>query len=309
MIGRSDAFLEVVRYLDKTASCRATLLIEGETGTGKDLVARTVHYGSERRDHPFIPVNCGALPDSLLENELFGHARGAYTDARSDQPGLIELAEKGTLFLDEVDALTPRAQVTLLRFLQDQRYRPLGGRRERSADVRIVAASNRSLEALAEQGEFRLDLLYRLRLLHLRVPPLRERHGDVALLASHFADLAGHRFGGVARPIHPDSLAWMDRYAWPGNVRELENLVYQAFLVSEEEFLHVPRPGSAGAIQVDEDLNYLCAKARAIASFEVDFLNRAMRRASGNVSAAARLIGTERRHLGRLLKKYGIERT
>ncbi len=309
MIGRSPAFQSALARLDRIAACDAGVLLEGETGTGKELVAREIHYRSERRERPFIPVNCGALPDALLENELFGHARGAYTDARTEQPGMVELADQGTLFLDEVDALTPKAQVTLLRFLQDQRYRPLGSRVERSADVRIVAASNRGLEGLAGSQRFRLDLLYRLRLLYVHLPPLRERPGDAALLAEHFVELASRRFGGPVRPIDADTLAWLDQYAWPGNVRELENLVYQAFLVDDGPHLAIPRP--TGLAEAGGDgpppLNYRAAKARAIANFERSFLTRALQRAKGNVSAAARLIGTERRHLGRLLKKHGIE--
>lgn len=310
MIGRSVAFVDSLERVRKIAACQATVLIEGETGTGKELIARAIHYQGERRERPFIPVNCGALPDSLLENELFGHARGAYTDARTDQPGLVELAEKGSLFLDEIDSLSMRAQVALLRFLQDQRYRPLGGHTERSADVRIIAASNRSLEALANSGAFRLDLLYRLRLLYMRIPPLRERPGDAALLATHFVELASRKFGGEIKPLDDDTRAWLDRYAWPGNVRELENLVYQAYLVSDSPTLSIPRPGELGADSGGHDeFNYRCAKGRAIAAFEAHFLSKAMQRACGNVSAAARLIGTERRHLGRLLKKYGIERS
>ena len=309
MIGRAPAFTSVLSRLDKIAGCHATVLLEGETGTGKELVAREIHYRSSRRDQPFVPVNCGALPDSLLENELFGHTRGAYTDARTGQPGMVDLAQHGTLFLDEVDALTPKAQVTLLRFLQDQRFRPLGGREERSADVRIVAASNRSLEEMAQAREFRLDLLYRLRLLYVLLPPLRERHGDAALLAHHFVELASRKFGGPVRPIETETLAWFDHYSWPGNVRELENLVYQAFLLGEGPTVSItpPAEASAEANGAAPPLNYAAAKSRAIAAFERSFLSTALEHAGGNVSAAARLIGTERRHLGRLLKKHGIE--
>jgi two-component system, NtrC family, response regulator GlrR len=311
MIGRSPAFTSVLALLEKIASRQATLLIEGETGTGKELVARNAHYHSPRRHQPFIPVNCGALPDMLIENELFGHSRGAYTDARQDQPGLVELADKGTLFLDEVDTLTQKAQVALLRFLQDQRYRPLGAREERSADVRIIAASNRSLEQAVADGTFRADLLYRLRLLYLHVPPLRERRGDAALLAEHFIEAAVRRFGGEAKRLSAASARWLDAYDWPGNVRELENLIYRSFLICDEAELEVVRPNSlaglVGMRQDESELNYVEAKAKAIAAFEVEYLSRAMRNARGNVTAAAKLIGTERRHLGRLLKKYCIQ--
>lgn len=309
MIGRSSAFQAVLALLDRFAGCDATVLLEGETGTGKEVFAREIHYRSARRQDPFVPVNCGALPDSVLENELFGHTRGAFTDASTAQPGLVDLADRGTLFLDEIDALTPKAQVTLLRFLQDQRFRPLGGGRERTANVRIVAATNSNLEQLAYAGTFRRDLLYRLRLLHLVVPPLRERQGDAALLARHFVERASIRFGGPVRPIDPRTIAWLNQYSWPGNVRELENLVFRAFLVDEAPQLLIPRPDGVASDPVAEDpsLSFAEAKSRAIAAFECRFLRRALERTGGNVSAAARMIGTERRHLGRLLKKYGIQ--
>jgi DNA-binding NtrC family response regulator len=224
---------------------------------------------------------------------------------------LVELADKGTLFLDEVDMLSPKAQVALLRFLQDQRYRPLGGREERSADVRIIAASNRNLDQAVAAGAFRADLLYRLRLLYVHVPPLRERRGDAILLAEHFIEAAVRRFGGDAKRVSSASIRWLDAYDWPGNVRELENLVYRSFLIGEGAELEIVRPESAAergnALSDSAELSYVDAKAKAIAEFEVEYLSRAMRNARGNVTAAAKLIGTERRHLGRLLKKYCIQ--
>src|SRR4029077_10830352 len=195
MIGNSPALLAALGLIDKIARCDAPVIIEGETGTGKELAARAIHYWGKRSVRPFIPVNCGAIPDALIENELFGHRPGAYTDARGEYTGLIAHAQHGTLFLDEVDTLTPRAQVTLLRFLQDQQYRPLGGGAACSADVRIIAASNGDLAKLTEGGLFRLDLLFRLQILELRLPPLRERPGDVTLLASHFLRICAERFG------------------------------------------------------------------------------------------------------------------
>jgi DNA-binding NtrC family response regulator len=297
--------------IDKIAAYDAPVLIEGETGTGKELAARAIHYQGARRDKPFVPVNCGALPDSLVESELFGHRRGAFTDARNDCPGLVEMADTGTLFLDEVDSLSPKAQVTLLRFLQDQRYRPLGAREQRRVDVRVITACNRDLEALAESGSFRPDLLYRLRLMQLRVPALRERTGDAMLLAEHFILTGSARFGKPCKPLDTASVAWFDSYAWPGNVRELENRVQQAFLLAEGSMVAVAEPArSAGSGDTHGDTRtYVHAKNRAIAEFELRYLGQAMRTAGGNVSAAARLIGTERRHLSRLLKKYGIQQS
>jgi DNA-binding NtrC family response regulator len=307
MIGRSVAFRVVQALIDKMARFDAPVLIEGETGTGKELAARAIHYGGGRRDGPFVPVNCGAIPDSLIENELFGHRRGAFTDARSDHTGLVELARGGTLFLDEVDALTPKAQVTLLRFLQDQQFRPLGGRREEQGDVRIVAAANRSLDIQVKNGEFRLDLLYRLKLLHLQLPPLRDRHGDVELLAEHFVRIGSARFNKPALPLDSGTLSWFERYHWPGNIRELENLVHREFLLAEGDRIAIAPPVALPARpHALPTSNFREAKSRAIAEFEARFLASLLGQANGNVSEAARISGTERRHLGRLLKKYGI---
>jgi DNA-binding NtrC family response regulator len=307
MIGCSPAFRAVLALIERMARYDAPVLIEGETGTGKELVARAIHYGSRRRDRPFVPVNCGALPDTLIENELFGHRRGAFTDAREDQPGLVALADGGTLFLDELDALTPRAQVTLLRFLQDHQFRPLGGRAPQAADVRIIAATNARLETLVERTQFRQDLLYRLNLLHMRVPPLRERDGDVALLAEHFVATGSSRFGVPERPLHHRTTQWFGQYAWPGNVRELENLVHRTLLLTDDPMLEIAAPALATAGDSDPLASYRESKARAVAAFEVQFLTRVLQRARGNITIAASLVGTDRRHLGRLLKKHGLQ--
>jgi len=308
MIGHSEPFRAIQSLINKMAAFDAPVLIEGETGTGKELAARAIHYGGARRNRPFVPVNCGALPDQLIENELFGHRRGAFTDARDNHPGLVELARAGTLFLDEIDMLAPKGQVTLLRFLQDQQFRPLGGREEQ-ADVRIIAASNRSLDRQVEAGEFRLDLLYRLKLLYLTIAPLRERHGDIALLARHFVGIGSARFCKQAIPLDASTLAWFERYHWPGNIRELENLILREFLLADGAQISIPAPSAAlaaGSAHDGAHLNYRLAKNQAITEFESRFLARLIEQAKGNVSAAARISGTERRHLGRLLKKYCI---
>jgi DNA-binding NtrC family response regulator len=308
MIGQSEAFRSVERLIDKMASYDAPVLIGGESGTGKELAARAIHYRGARRDRPFVPVNCGAIPDSLLESELFGHRRGAFTDAREDQPGLVALAHSGTLFLDEVDALTPKAQVTLLRFLQDQQYRPLGARRDEHADVRVIAASNHSLEDLVEAKQFRIDLLYRLKLMQLDLPPLRARKGDLPLLARHFIQVGAARFACPVRQLAAETLAWFELYAWPGNVRELEHLVYCGLLLSDDRMILLPAPASLKAAQQQRRAprSYRDAKEQAIAEFEVAYLARLIDEARGNVSVAARAACTDRRHLGRLLKKHRL---
>jgi len=311
MIGQSEAFRSVRRLVSLMADFDAPVLIEGETGTGKELVARAIHYDSARASGPFVPVNCGGMPDALIENELFGHRRGAFTDARDDQPGLVALARYGTLFLDEVDALSERGQVALLRFLQDQHFRPLGSRQEERADVRLIAASNQDLAAKVAAGAFRQDLMYRLRVLELCVPPLRARRDDLTLLAQHFVDCASRRFGKPSKTIHPDTLAWFARYDWPGNVRELEHLVYRAFLLGQGDEISIPAPESLGrhdatACPPSLPRNYLLAKKQAISDFENRFLKNLIAETHGNISAAARLAGTERRHLGRLLRKHQL---
>jgi DNA-binding NtrC family response regulator len=307
MIGRSPAFELIQTLIDKMAAYDAPVLIEGETGTGKELVARAIHYRGLRRGRPFVPLNCGALPDQLIENELFGHRRGAFTDARDDRPGLVELALFGTLFLDEVDALTPKAQITLLRFLQDQQFRPLGGAKEQQADVRIVAASNRNLAQAVVEGTFRLDLLYRLKVFHIEVPPLRERLGDQELLANHFIRVAAARYNKPPLPLEASTLAWFGRYAWPGNIRELENLIVREFLLAESDTVSIPTPASAREDETAKvSFNYKVARCHAITQFERTFLAKLLGHAKGNVSEAARISGTERRHLGRLLKRHGI---
>ncbi len=315
LIGDSAVFREMLAAIAKIASYDATVLISGETGSGKELAARAIHYQGRRSDKPFIPVNCGALPDHLIENELFGHCKGAYTDARENQTGLIAQAEGGTLFLDEVDALSPKAQVSLLRFLEDGKYRLLGGARLESADVRILAASNTSLQALVDEGCFRADLHYRLNVMELAVPPLRVRGGDIALLARHFIDEAAQRYGMKRLDLHPETLQWLASQPWPGNIRELQNRIQREFLMCDGQSILI-RPTAPMADRrqkPDRRQSHLCplnfneAKQLTLQAFERNHLLRLMRESAGNVSRAARLAGKERRALGKLLKKYCIE--
>ena len=321
MVGRSPKFLAIMKLIPKLAACDAPVLIEGETGTGKELAARGIHYSSQRQAESFVPVNCGAIPENLIENELFGHARGAFTDAGSAGAGLLRLADQGTLFLDEVDSLPGRGQVALLRFLQDGRYRPLGATQEETANVRIIAASNRKLQALAADRCFRPDLLFRLGVLSLEMPPLRERVGDPQLLAEHFLDEFARRYGnayGATRSaLHSETLAWFDSYSWPGNVRELENLIHRAFLLADGQEIRIPFPLSPCPAPPDRWLiqdaagggpqNYAVARKQAIESFDRHYLDDLLKRTHGNVTQAARLAGKERRALGKLLKKYAID--
>jgi len=317
MLGQSQAIQAIRAQLQRYASCDVQVLIEGETGTGKELVAREIHYASARRDHPFVPVNCGAIPDSLIENELFGHGRGAFTDAKGAQPGLIDHARGGTLFLDEVDALSDKGQVTLLRFLQDNEYRPVGGGAARVSDARIIAATNACLEQQVAAGRFRRDLHYRLNALYLRLPPLRERDDDVALLAAHFLGAVTARLHGPAKCWGEDAMAALAAYAWPGNVRELDNVALRAYMCADAAVIGLAEllraePAFAGTEAIPNgranapSLGFSAAKTHAIRKFEYDYLTDLMQQAGGNISAAARLSGTERRQLGKLLRKHGI---
>jgi transcriptional regulator with PAS, ATPase and Fis domain len=309
LVGQSPVFLAATRSLARMARFDVPILIEGETGTGKELAARAVHYQSARRNRPFIPLNCGALPEALVENELFGHERGAYTDARESTPGVVALAEGGTLFLDEIDALSTKAQIAFLRFLQDQRYRPLGGLADRRADLRIIAATNQNLEELVEQGQYRSDLLFRIKVLFVSLPPLRLRVGDARLLAEHFLDQCARRFHEPRKRLGLEMLAWLDDYPWPGNVRELENLILRESLMTEGSVLvypHAPHVAPACRSPASFSSSYARAKAAAVAEFDRRFLRELLIRASGNVTRAAADAGKDRRALGRLVKKYGL---
>lgn len=317
MIGASRAFKETVRRIGRIAPCDAPVLVEGETGSGKEMAARATHYLGPRRDRPFIPVNCGAVPDTLIEAEFFGHGRGAFTDAREARSGLIAQANGGTLFLDEIDALSSKAQVSLLRFLQDQKYRPVGMDVEIKADVRIIAATNKPLVELGDGERFRSDLLYRLNILYLRIPPLRDRDGDPELLAQHFLRHYTKKYELPNKYFSPEALRWIRQHTWPGNVRELENIVHRELLMSEGAeitFTGSILPSESIVKEVASDgkdcgaIDFRSAKAKVIQDFEYTYLMRVLEIAHGNISVAARIAKKERRALGKLLKKYRISR-
>jgi DNA-binding NtrC family response regulator len=317
MLGKSPAFVDALKLIKRFARCDAPVLLEGETGTGKEVAARAIHYLSARRDGPFIPVNCGAIPHNLLENELFGHEKGAFTDAKESQPGLVVQADGGTLFLDEVDALSPGGQVALLRFIEEQRFRPLGGRNFREVDVRIIAAANGDLRKLADDGMFRRDLLFRLNVLGVWLPPLRERGDDIVLLADAFLSRYSILYKVPEKHLHPDTFSTLLSFDWPGNVRELENTMHRAFLLAEGPVVSVPGGGHAqGRDNNPRDhgqdpyygLTFQEAKARIVSDFEKRYLCRLMSEAGGNISRAAECSGKERSALSKLLKKHNIRR-
>jgi len=313
MIGNSSAFLTLLQKIAKIAHTDACILIEGETGVGKELTARAIHYQSARRSKPFVSLNCGAIPETLIESELFGHAKGAFTDAKTTRSGVISQADGGTLFLDEIDSLPCKGQVALLRFLQDRRYRPVGENIEQVSNSRVIVATNQPLQELVEHRAFRNDLMYRLNVLRLQIPPLRDRKSDIVMLARHFLKVYCECYHIPQKTLHSSSWVWMMGYSWPGNVRELESLIHRNVLLSEDQEIIVdeclPLPASEPTISsMDDCLNFRDAKAHAIAEFEREYLQNLLKKTHGNVSAAARLACKERRTLGKLLKKYGIDK-
>ncbi len=310
LIGTDPGFLRTVEAIPRVAASEGAVLITGETGTGKELCARAIHHSSRRRNFPFVPVDCAAFPEQLLENEIFGHARGAFTDARSDQKGLVALAEGGTLFLDEVDALSLSGQAKLLRFLEDRIYKPLGAERFARADVRVVAATNRDLERQVAEDRFRSDLFFRLNVFRLRMAPLRERSGDIVLLAQHFVDRLSADLGHKGKVLSPPALRRLTQHDWPGNVRELHNEIQRAFAFAEGSQIlptHLSVPAAVSP-PAECPIGFREARARAISEFERAYLSEILEKHHGNITRAAREAGKERRAFGRLAKKHRIQR-
>lgn len=311
IVGESAVFRKTLARVERIAQSTAPVLIEGETGTGKELIASAIHYTGPRHHRAYIAVNCGAIPDGLVESEFFGHKRGAFTDARDKRIGVVEQAAGGTLLLDEVEELSPKGQVTLLRLLQEQEFRPVGSDVTKRADVRFIAASNASLDELVRDGSFRRDLFYRLAVLSIEVPPLRDRPEDIEPLVWWFLSSLRSRYGGPTRTLRPSTLDWMRRYEWPGNVRELENLLHRAYVVSEGATLELAERrieetyGCPAWLEGD----FRTAKARVVERFEREYLTWLMTTSGGNVTRAARRAGKERRALGKLLRRHGIDRT
>jgi DNA-binding NtrC family response regulator len=288
------------------AKCDANVLIAGETGTGKELYARAIHYGSSRVGRPFMPINCGAIPAELVENELFGHERGAYTSAATLQAGLIEEANGGTLFLDEIDCLPVFAQVKLLRFLQEKEYRPLGSTKIRRADVRIIAASNLNMEEAVANGKVRQDLYYRLNIISLILPPLRERREDIPLLARHFLGRYSAELDKEVNDFTEEAMQLLMVHHWPGNVRELEHVIERAIVLCEGPVLEardlvISPAGNGGQQSLQE------AKAKEIARFERDYIQGLLSACKGNITHAAQVAKKNRRAFWQLIQKHQID--
>lgn len=304
LLGESPDFVLLLQKIPQIAKCGANVLIEGETGTGKEVYARAIHYGSARASKPFVPVNCGAIPVELVENELFGHERGAFTSAFALQAGLIEEANGGTLFLDEIDSLPPQAQVKLLRFLQEKEYKPLGSARLRKADVRIIAASNLDLKKAIQDGKMRQDLFYRLNVISLMLPPLRERRDDIPLLCRYFVAKYSAEFDKDLTGIASDAMRVLMAYSWPGNVRQLQHLIERATVMAEGSEL----TSKDLDIPISQDCESLKeAKAKEIAKFEKNYIQGLLSVCNGNITRAAEVAQKNRRALWQLIQKHRID--
>lgn len=311
-VGESPAMREVFGLISKVADTQSTVLITGESGTGKELAARAIHNLSGRRDRPFVYIHCGALPEQLLESELFGHVKGSFTGAVDNKAGLFEVAEGGTVFLDEISETTQTFQVKLLHVLQEREFKRVGGTADIKVDVRIIAATNKELVEEMAKGAFREDLYYRLNVIPLRMPPLRERREDIPLLASHF--LAKYRRDGGPEGISPEAMKALMDYGWKGNVRELENIIERACTLSEGPVVSLDRlPTELRGTTVDSGRPPAEAPAegmdleRTLDLMEEDYLRSALERTGGSKTEAARLLGLSFPSLRHRLKKYGID--
>ena len=328
IVGDSPQIQEVKERIGRVAPTNSTVLITGESGTGKELVARAIHSQSKRSDCPFVPLNCGALPETLLESELFGHEKGAFTSADSSRKGLVEAAERGTLFLDEIGEMSLMMQVKLLRFLQERKFRRVGGTEEKDADVRVIAATNQKLSEMVETGKFRRDLFYRVNVIKLEVPPLRERKEDILKLAQHFVEKFNRQMGKELKGLAPRARATLESYSWRGNVRELENVIERAVALEVEDTVRGESldlgdsPGQSQRPAQHSQMD-LSATDRAsegperlpesgfvleqhVQSIEREYLAQALQQAGGVKTRAAGLLGMSFRSFRYYLKKYHL---
>ncbi len=314
LVGRSRAMLDVYDIIRKVQDTHTNVLITGESGTGKELVARAIHYNGSRKDYPFVAVNCGAIPENLIESELFGHKRGAFTGAVTNKPGLFQTAEGGTILLDEIAEMPLNTQVKLLRALQERTFKNLGGVEDIKVNVRVLAATNRDLAQEVKEGRFRQDLYYRLNVIQIHLPPLRERMEDLPLLVEHFLTRLSKEYGKPIRGIHPDAMAALMAYDYPGNIRELANILERAVALetgdeirlpslppSLTEHLH-PRSSRKGFVLPEEGIDL----DAALADFEREMLLQALERAKGVKKRAAKLLNISFRSMRYRLQKHGM---
>ncbi|MEJ5366798.1 MAG: sigma-54 dependent transcriptional regulator [Bryobacteraceae bacterium] len=313
IIGTGPKMQEILAAVMRVAPTRTTVLLCGESGVGKDLIARAIHHHSPRAAHPFVKINCTTIPENLMESELFGYEKGAFTGATVSRPGKFEQADKGTVFLDEIGDVPPSVQVKLLRVLQDREFERLGSNRTRQIDVRVIAATNVDLRRALEEGNFREDLYYRLNVFPITIPPLRERREDIPLLAERFLRRFAAESGSQVREISPEAMRKLVEYDWPGNVRELENVIERSLLYADGTVLlpehirldHAPRRGNNGAAVAAA--NGFLPEGLTLDQYEQQLIREALRRAGGNKSQAARLLGLSRNALRYRLSQMGIE--
>ncbi|MBV8708317.1 MAG: sigma-54-dependent Fis family transcriptional regulator, partial [Acidobacteriaceae bacterium] len=310
IIGRSPAMREIFHTVERVAPTRATVLLAGESGVGKDMIARAIHQHSPRKNKPFVKINCTALPENLMESELFGYEKGAFTGATASKPGKFEQADGGTVMLDEIGDVPGNIQVKLLRILQERQFERLGSNVTRNVDVRVVAATNVDLRAALEQGRFREDLYYRLNVVPINVPPLRDRKEDIPFLAMHFVAKLAPDLGSVAKQLSPAAVDRLLDHSWPGNVRELENTIERSLVLASHEVLQpsdvrieAPRHASLAASQQAP----LLPEGETLEHWEQMMIREALRRANGNKSQAARMLGLTRNALRYRLSQMGLE--
>ena len=303
LIGESDSTRRLREVIGQLARSEAhTILVHGESGTGKELVAKGLHYESSRRNFPFMEVNCAAITETLFESELFGHEKGAFTDARATKKGLMELADRGTLFLDEVGEITLSSQAKLLRCLQERSFKRVGGTRDIKVDVRVIAATNRSLDVMVKEGTFREDLFYRLNVIPIAIPPLRERKEDILPLARHFLAEANRTFHKLVKRFAPETEVLLLGYAWPGNVRELKNLVERLVILSTGESIDAHHmPPQFSRLSEGRPTEDAPSEARTLAAIEKAYILKVMQQANGNKSEAAKILGITRQTLRKKL--------
>ena len=303
LIGESPAMQKVFAAIRKASSTSATVLITGESGSGKELVARAIHYSSARASAPFVPVNCGGIPESLLESELFGYVKGAFTDAHESRAGFFQTADGGTIFLDEIGETSIAMQVKLLRVLQDKEVRMVGDSRARKVDVRIIAATNKDLPSLIQSRVFREELYYRINVVTIEVPPLRARGGDIPLLVRHFAEKFASELGKTVPRFSEKAMEAMQIYAWPGNARELENVIQRIVVMNDEQIIEVPDLPSFARFSALRTIGV----NRTLAEVEADHIRNVLANAGGNKTQAAQILGIDRKTLRKKIAQYGLD--
>jgi two-component system response regulator HydG len=319
IITRSPKMLQILGLIARLSDVDSTVLITGETGVGKELVAQAIHFAGARRKGPFVAINCGAVTESLLESELFGHERGSFTGAFKTKAGKFECAHKGTLFLDEIGEISPTMQVKLLRALQERKVERVGGVHPIDVDVRVIAATNQNIRDKISSHEFRIDLFYRLNVIPIHVPPLRERPEDIPLLVKYFINCNNEALHRRVKNVTPRVLRQLMDYSWPGNVRELENVVERAIITSDSDILdefsmhpytenQAPAPQTETQWIVNPDIPFSVARSRVLKDFEKAYLIAALKQCEGNVSQAAQRTGINLRTLWRKMKEYRLDR-